>query len=420
MASLKFILRKSHRDQTFARKLCAQFIHHRRVQLKTLGISLYVEEWDADHQRIVYDTEHTVRHPYLKKAEDQLDDYRSIFEQTIEQLEKQGSYSVQDISSNYQISKDKSNLLPFLAYLSKNLRQSKQERTARAYQSACRVFIEFNKGQDIALSQINSMQMRDFQNYLKERGKSMNTISFYMRMLRSIYRKAIRERVIIGKRQNPFEDVFTGFQETRKRALDLSQLRKLRHLNYSRLLDQGEIELLPAQKNLYDCWRYFFFCFHARGMSFVDLAYLRKDNIHHRVISYYRKKTGKKIDVSLTPVLESIISSFSREVTDSAYVFPIIRDPNKSARLQYENGLNRQNKRLKKLAELAGLNVRCGMTTHVSRHSWATMGKRQNLPLSVISEGLGHRSEQVTYTYLASFDQSILDQASQAIDQALS
>lgn len=123
--------------------------------------------------------------------------------------------------------------------------------------------------------------------------------------------------------------------------------------------------------------------------------------------------------MTLTPILKSIIDSFSEEVRYSAYLFPVIRHANKPHRIQYENGLRLQNRQLKKLAAYAPLELRWGLTTHVSRHSWATTGKMQNLPLSVISEGLGHSSEKMTYTYLASFDSSTIDKASECIAQAI-
>jgi integrase len=210
--------------------------------------------------------------------------------------------------------------------------------------------------------------------------------------------------------------------------LDIEQLRKLNSLDFSVLLDREEAgpavaagpaaEQAAPLRDLYRSWRYFFFCFHARGMSYVDMAHLRKDNIRHGVISYYRKKTGQKIEITVTPPLQRLIDSFSQEVRHSPYVFPVIRDVGKSSRLQYENGLRLQNRLLKRLAAMAGIGEK--LSTHVSRHSWATIGKKQNLPLWVISEGLGHSSEKMTYTYLASFERSTLDKASRKIDLAVS
>lgn len=59
------------------------------------------------------------------------------------------------------------------------------------------------------------------------------------------------------------------------------------------------------------------------------------------------------------------------------------------------------------------------LITYLARHSWATMAKRENLPLWVISEGLGHSNEKTTYTYLASFERSVLDLAGERISTLL-
>lgn len=56
---------------------------------------------------------------------------------------------------------------------------------------------------------------------------------------------------------------------------------------------------------------------------------------------------------------------------------------------------------------------------HLARHSWATTAKLVNLPLWIISEGLGHSDEKTTYTYLASFERSVLDHANEQIHIAV-
>jgi len=110
-------------------------------------------------------------------------------------------------------------------------------------------------------------------------------------------------------------------------------------------------------------------------------------------------------------------SIFSLETRRAEYVFPIITDPIKSHRLQYENGLRAHNKTLKELAILCGINK--PVSSHVARHSWATIAKYERLPLSVISESLGHNNEKTTYIYLASFEQSRLDEANELVGKAI-
>ena len=91
------------------------------------------------------------------------------------------------------------------------------------------------------------------------------------------------------------------------------------------------------------------------------------------------------------------------------YLLPVITDPTASERRQYENALHLVNRKLKKVAEMAGISV--PLTMYVARHAWASIAKSKNIPLSVISEGMGHDSETTTQIYLASLDTSVIDEA---------
>lgn len=421
MTTFKFILRRSTRGQAYAGSICIRLIHHRRVKVHTCPVNLYDYEWDEKLQQIVLPDKDDDRYAYLCEAIRTLEDYSREFSTTIAKLEQEGYYSLSDVVSAYRSLHCFTNLHGFIELQARKLLSTHQERTARAYRTAGRRLIGFNRGRDIPLRDINAGLIKSFETYLKDCGKSLNTISYYMRMLRAIYWKAVKEGLIEERKINPFEGVFTGVEQTTKRALDCDKLQSLHNLDFS-FLTEGkpspkESDVKIPDKGLYDSWRYFFFCFHARGMSFVDLAYLRKENIRQGVISYYRKKTGQKIEVTVSRYMQQIIDSFAAEVEHTPYLFPIIRDMDKSPRLQYQSGLYLQNKRLKRLAALAGISDK--ISTHVARHSWATIGKKQNLPLSVISEGLGHSSEKMTYTYLASFDRSTIDKASRCITRAV-
>lgn len=151
----------------------------------------------------------------------------------------------------------------------------------------------------------------------------------------------------------------------------------------------------------------FFFGFHACGMSFVDMAYLKKSDIQNGSICYRRKKTGKMIEVKITKSLKKLIDFFYLKNPNTLYLSPIITDPDKDDRLQYESAVRLQNKRLRLLGKLS--DFAHALTTHVCRYSWASLARKLNTPLAVISESLGHSDEKTTVIYLASFDRSVLD-----------
>lgn len=128
------------------------------------------------------------------------------------------------------------------------------------------------------------------------------------------------------------------------------------------------------------------------------------------MLLYRRKKTGGLLQVRITSPMLKIIQFFEAETLHSRYLFPIIQKPGINERKQYESALNKQNAYLEILSQLAGLEKK--VTTHVSRHTWATLAKRAQAPISLISEALGHKDIQTTNRYLASFEVSVLDELS--------
>lgn len=82
-------------------------------------------------------------------------------------------------------------------------------------------------------------------------------------------------------------------------------------------------------------------------------------------------------------------------------------------RKRYQQQRKRVNRKLREMAALVGINE--DITTYYARHTWATIAKRKLVPISVISEGLGHADLKTTQIYLDSFDDDVLDQANEDI-----
>lgn len=249
----------------------------------------------------------------------------------------------------------------------------------------------FLAGSDIRFSQISSQFVRQYESFLQQSNISANTICYYMRNLKSICNQALCDGFRMFD-DNPFRYIQTRPRKTIKRALDRDKLKSLLCLQLSD-------ESLIFSRDL------FMFSFYTRGMSFVDISFLKKSNISNNVIRYNRRKTGTEISISITAQLRIIIDRYS---SSSDYLFPIVSSSDLVlAYKDYQTVLRRVNRNLKVLAHLANIDV--PLTTYVSRHSWATQARKCGAPISIISEGLGHTSEKMTTVYLKQFDQSELD-----------
>ncbi|WP_290540718.1 tyrosine-type recombinase/integrase [Alistipes sp.] len=146
-------------------------------------------------------------------------------------------------------------------------------------------------------------------------------------------------------------------------------------------------------------------------MSFIDAAFLKKDDICNGILTYRRHKTGQLQHIKIIRQIKEIIDRHSDK--DSPYLLPVISHPGQDGRRQYETALRRVNRDLKVIAEMVKLPVT--LTTYVSRHAWATIAKSKNVPINVISEALGHDSIATTQIYLASIDASTIDRANELI-----
>ncbi len=273
-------------------------------------------------------------------------------------------------------------------------------RTSEIYRTAIRSFMNFTGNNDIKLENITQKVIGDYERWLKNRNVSSNTVSFYMRALRSLYNQAIDEELCMP--QNPFANVYTGIPRTTKRAISQKELKRIKEL---------PLYHLPSLAFARDI---FLFSFYTRGMSFVDIAFLKKTDVRNNKLIYRRRKTNQEIRIEWESCMQEMTDRYSNAL--SPYLLPIItRDGNE--RQQYLNMQHQINTNLKKIARLAKINT--NLTFYCARHSWASIAKYNNIPLSVISDAMGHESESTTRIYLASFDDAVIDNVNKKIIQLL-
>ena len=270
--------------------------------------------------------------------------------------------------------------------------------TARNYQTAIRSLRRFVGKAELPLHLMDGMLMEQYQRWLREKGICPNTSSCYMRSLRALYNRAAAEAGIeTGK---PFGKVYTGHAETVKRSVSTDDIRSIR---------RADLRSKPSLELTRDI---FLFCYYAMGMPFVDVAFLRKDNIKDGFIVYYRHKTGQQIRIKLESCMYHIMKKY--EQADRPYLFPIISsEEQRLAHHQYVVALGRYNRCLKRIARIA--NVESNLTSYVVRHSWASNAYEQNVDLPVISKALGHTDTQTTLIYIRGINDQRLEHANRKL-----
>ena len=289
-------------------------------------------------------------------------------------------------------------LQPFMQEIIHRMYVLGKERTGETYTSTLNSFMRFRQDRDILWEEFDADLLISYEAYLKSTGVDMNTISFYNRILRAVYNRAV-ERGFTTQRY-PFKYVYTGIGKTVRRGLPLKVIRSIKYMELS------AFPLLDYARDM------FLFSFYTRGMSFIDMAYLKKSDLKNGALTYLRKKTGQRLWIRWENNMQDILDKYP-VIQDSPYLLPIIRQAGIKERTQYNNALHLVNRKLKFIGEM--LEISIPLTMYVARHSWASVAKSKNIPLSVISEGMGHDSENTTLIYLTSLDIAIVDRANRLI-----
>ena len=164
--------------------------------------------------------------------------------------------------------------------------------------------------------------------------------------------------------------------------------------------------------------------FYLRGISFIDLAHLRKSDLKDGYLHYTRSKTGQRLTIRWENEMQDLLEKYQAQTVTSPYLFPFLVDDGnqrqdktidkmKAKVRQYHNTEARITYHLRKLG--AKMGIRGKLTLYVARHSWATAARDNDISISVISEALGHHSELTTQIYLRSIKSSEVDDANAKI-----
>lgn len=380
-----------------------QVTHNHVAHQYATGLHVYADEWDSRLSEVILPRTEDARWIYLSDARKRIRIDMDRFYAIISAFEYSGfRYTAADVVAKFSASSQEEYLFPFMEEVIASQKLLGKVRTSETYASSLSSFRRFRKGKDLTIEEIDSDMMAAYETYLKSIGISPNTSSFYMRNLRAVYNRAVEKGLSIQR--YPFRHVYTGVGKTVKRAVPLNIIRQI-------------IEMELSENPLADFARdMFLFSFYTRGMSFVDMAYLRKKDLNGSVLSYHRRKTGQQLFIKWEKCMQEIVDKY--DTSQSKYLLPIIKPCcNIEERKQYIHASHNINRYLKVIGCRLGLSV--SLTMYVSRHAWASIAKNMNVPVSVISEGLGHDSEITTRIYLASLDTIAIDNANNMILKSL-
>lgn len=397
MATVKVKFRKSKVKGKLG-TIYYQLCHKQKTCQINPNIHIKSTQWDCHTQQVKADTrvydKMTITHLRIKNDLQQLQHIIRNFEVT------NRVYTLKDIVDTFHTPTRETTITNFFYTQISILTARRQLTTARNYYATISSFNNYIGNDQIPLTMITSDIIAGYQKWLQYKGIKRNTISFYMRNMRSVYNKAVKYGII--SQSFPFNETYTGIDKTSKRAVNEHIILSIIQSNH---ITSNSVNF---SKDI------FLFSFYTCGMSFVDVAHLRHDNITNNTIIYTRRKTGQQMSIPIEPCMAEIINRYKPFTQNTPYVFPILTTTDiVTANRQYQTAIRYYNRNLKRLADMIGLSA--PLSSYTPRHTWATMARNCKIPLSTISACMGHTSEKTTQIYLDSIDNTVKSNANQCI-----
>ncbi len=330
---------------------------------------------------------------FAKRIRKNIDKGLEVIQKHVEEL---NSFTFENL--NKRMGKmSKSDLLKTYDQLISENIENKKFNTADWYKYSKKSVESFASGTVLQFKSIDKHWLRDFEKYLVTHGKSITTISMYLRALQAVMNRGIKESYFKKDESFPFgnNNYKIPKENPRKMALNLSQIKKI--IDYE--------PLSPNEAFLRDMWVFSYLC---NGINIVDLLKLKYSDVGDMEISFYRQKTihsqnKTKVSAIILPEMRQIIERWGNEPKADNYIFPILRhglDP-KQELLKTKNFTSLLNKRMHRIGKHLGIG---SITSYTARHSFATVNKRSGASIEYISESLGHSDVKTTKTYLDKFE----------------
>ena len=205
-------------------------------------------------------------------------------------------------------------VVTFMKQVARGLQMEGNFGTAHVYRSSLNAIIAYRGKGDFTFHEVTPEWLKGFEIHLRGRGCSWNTVSTYLRTFRAVYNRAVDCRGAVYV-PHLFRSVYTGTRADRKRALDTEDIQKV----FTKL-PQSSVVTSDMRRTQ----ELFVLMFLLRGLPFVDLAYLRKSDLHDNVITYRRRKTGRPLSVTLTREAMVLLKRYMNRDSSSPYLFSLL------------------------------------------------------------------------------------------------
>ena len=243
------------------------------------------------------------------------------------------------------------------------------------YNKYCLVVDKFKKAiANKPINQVSNSDILDFKYYLLNVAKFGNgTLCGYLTKAKTIFAYALDNDLI---ERTPFRKL-----KIKKEEVDINPLTK----EELSLIIQKDFRIKRLNQ-VRDC--FLFACYTA--LAYADLASITIDDIKEQNGVYYiqknRVKTGVQYTIPLNDIALDILKRYD-------YQLPVLTN-------------QRYNSYLKEIADICGIEK--NLTSHLARHTAATLMLNSGISIDVVAKILGHRNTAMTAHYAKMLDKTII------------
>jgi len=389
-------------DSTYPLKI--RITGSRKQKEIPLNIYLKKDEWDKRNNRVI------LTHPNCQLITLKINQNLGDLQEAVLKFETSNTpYTLDDITQ--EITKKHTAIsTTFFSYAEQQVKimvQSGRIGNAIAYKNAVAKLLDYTNKKDLRFESIDYKLLENFTSKMLSEGTKVNTIALYMRELRAIYNRAIKESIIDYK-YYPFNKYKIKNAKTISRALTVDEMKKI-----------IQLELKPNTP-IWHSRNYFLLSFCLIGINFTDMFLLKPDSLQNGRIVFSRSKTKKIYSIYLHPKAQELLNIYFKAGSCPDYLLPVLCKGDNPIVVKRKalQAIKTTNKYLGDVATEG--KIREDITTYFARYSWANICKGLGYSKDLIAEALGHSyGNAVTGIYLDNYGNETIDAANKAVIEAV-
>jgi len=299
-------MRWQKNDSTYPLKI--RITRNRKHKEIPLNIYLKKDEWDKRNNRVI------LTHLNSKLITLKINQTLNDLQEAVLKFETSNTPITLDIIAQAVTQKQTAISTTFFSYADqqvKTMMQSGRVGNAITYKNATSKLLKFTKNKELRFEDINFKLLENFTATMLSQGTKVNTIALYMRELRAIYNRAIKED-IVEEKYYPFKKYKIKTAKTISRALTVDEMRKTVQLH------------LEPNTPAWHSRNYFLLSFCLIGINFTDMFKLTPNSIQNNRIIFSRSKTKKIYSIYLHPMAKEILSHYLKPENNPDYLLQIL------------------------------------------------------------------------------------------------